>query len=57
MSTPAEHIATDLRNAYEWHDREALENAIKRMKALCQPCEKCAENAQKRDENGRNDAG
>jgi recombinational DNA repair protein RecR len=53
MSTPAERIAVDLRNAYEWRDRESLENAIKRMLDRCQTCEKCAENTQKRDGNER----
>jgi recombinational DNA repair protein RecR len=56
VSTPAERIAADLRNAYEWRDREALEHAINRMHKQCQACEKCAENTQKRDGNERNNA-
>lgn len=32
MTTP-KHLAQDIRNAYDWHDREALENTLRRMQA------------------------
>lgn len=31
MSTPAERLAVDLRNAYEWHDRQAFEHCLTRL--------------------------
>lgn len=42
-ATQGERLATDLRTAYEWHDRDAFEGHLKRLITLMEVPKKCSD--------------